>query len=152
MSLASSSISISWSEIEQDTEHLADLVRAKGNWTGLVAVSRGGLVPASIVANLLGLQNVEMLSVASYVGQERCEPRIIRMPSVPDEGEGWLIVDDLVDSGHTMKLARELFPKAHIAVLYAKPKGRELAHTFVREFPQTCWLNFPWEKTFSPVR
>jgi xanthine phosphoribosyltransferase len=144
-------IPISWPEIERDAKCLADLVSSKGQWEGVVAVARGGLVPAALVANLLGIKNIELLSVSSYTGRKQHEPRLLRCPTVPNGGAKWLVIDDLVDTGVAMKLARNLLPKSHVAVLYAKPAGRLFADSFAREFLQTDWLSFPWEKEVQPI-
>jgi xanthine phosphoribosyltransferase len=56
------------------------------------------------------------------------------------------VIDDLVDSGATAEVVREMFPKALFATVYAKPQGKALTQTFVREFPQDCWLVFPWDQ------
>ena len=61
------------------------------------------------------------------------------------DGTGWLLLDDLVDSGATAKLARDLLPKAHYATLYAKPAGRPMVNTCIAEYPQDTWIIFPWE-------
>ncbi|MDB5392852.1 MAG: xanthine-guanine phosphoribosyltransferase, partial [Rhodospirillales bacterium] len=58
---------------------------------------------------------------------------------------GWLVIDDLVDTGATMRIVRTMLPRAYVGVLYAKPTGRPFADTFVREFPQDSWIDFPWE-------
>src|SRR3546814_10208932 len=52
---------------------------------------------------------------------------------VAHDSEGWLLIDDLVDTGKTARKVRELMPKAHFATVYAKPAGRPLVDTFVTE-------------------
>ncbi len=56
-----------------------------------------------------------------------------------------LVVDDLVDTGATAKVVREMLPKAHFATVYAKPLGRPLVDTFVTEVSQDTWIYFPWD-------
>jgi xanthine phosphoribosyltransferase len=56
-----------------------------------------------------------------------------------------LIVDDLVDTGRTAKLVREMLPKAHFATVYAKPMGRPQVDTFITEVSQDTWIFFPWD-------
>ncbi|HLG87311.1 MAG TPA: xanthine phosphoribosyltransferase [Alphaproteobacteria bacterium] len=143
-------IAVSWDEIRRDSVALADKVRARGSWHGIVAVARGGLVPAALVARALGLRCVETVSVASYEREKLGTPALIKTPAAAGDGAGWLIIDDLVDTGTTMLLIRGLLPKAHVGVLYAKPAGRALADHFVREFPQDCWIDFPWEMDGAP--
>lgn len=61
------------------------------------------------------------------------------------DGAGWLLIDDLVDTGKTAQLVRRMVPKAHFATLYAKPAGRPIVDTFVKEFKQNKWIHFPWD-------
>ena len=56
-----------------------------------------------------------------------------------------LIVDDLVDTGATARLVRDLLPEAHVAAVYAKPQGRPLVDTFITEVSQDTWIFFPWD-------
>ncbi len=60
-------------------------------------------------------------------------------------GAGVLIVDDLVDTGATAKVVREMLPKAHFATVYAKPAGRPLVDTFITEVSQDTWIFLPWD-------
>jgi xanthine phosphoribosyltransferase len=124
---------------------LSSKLAARGPWRGIVAVSRGGLAPAALVARALDIRLIETVSVATYDGQSQSEPHVLKAPAAAGDGEGWLIVDDLVDSGATMRVIRAILPRARVAVLYAKPDGRSLADDWVREFPQDCWIDFPWE-------
>ena len=60
-------------------------------------------------------------------------------------GQGWLVVDDLVDTGKTAKEVRAMLPNAHFATIYAKPQGRPLTDTTIGEVPQDVWVYFPWD-------
>src|SRR5277367_5915649 len=62
-----------------------------------------------------------------------------------NDGAKILIVDDLVDTGATAKLVREMLPRAHFATVYAKPLGRPLVDTFITEVSQDTWIYFPWD-------
>ena len=145
---------VSWDQFHRDARALA--WRLSGmSFTAMVAVTRGGMVPAAIIARELGLRVIETLSVASYGGGEGAAPESeqgglkILKPIAPDllanGGAGVLVVDDLVDTGATAKLVRELLPAAHLATVYAKPAGRPLVDTFVTEVSQDTWINFPWD-------
>ena len=138
-------LSISWGDVQRDAALLAQSLAGKGPWRGIVAVARGGLVPAALVARALGIRMLETVSVAAYRGETLGTPEVLKSPTAAGDGAGWLVVDDLVDTGTTMQVVRTILPKAHVAVLYAKPAGRELAGSFVREFPQESWIDFPWE-------
>ena len=66
-----------------------------------------------------------------------------------------LIVDDLVDTGKTARVVRELLPKAHFATVYAKPMGRPLVDTFITEVSQDTWIFLPWDTGLAfqpPIR
>ncbi len=142
---------LSWDRIQQDSTILAEKLAGHGHWQGIVAVARGGLVPAALVARALGIRKIEAVSVATYQHERIGEPVLLKLPSAAGDGSGWLVIDDLVDTGSTMKIIRALLPKAHVGVLYAKPVGLLLADSFVAEFPQDSWIDFPWEMVVSPT-
>jgi xanthine phosphoribosyltransferase len=54
-------------------------------------------------------------------------------------------VDDLVDTGGTARIVREMLPKAHFATVYAKPDGRPEVDTYITEVSQDTWILFPWD-------
>ena len=64
---------------------------------------------------------------------------------IAGDGAGWLIVDDLVDTGDTARVVRAMLPRAHFATVYAKPAGRPLVDTFITEVSQDTWILFPWD-------
>ena len=103
----------------------------------------GGLVPAAIVARELDLRLVDTVCVASYEHKDQGNVEILK--SVEGDGDGWLIVDDLVDTGVTAQVVRDMLPKAHFATIYAKPAGRPLVDTFITEVSQDTWILFPWD-------
>ncbi len=139
---------VGWYEIEEVSRKLVDALRTKGPFSGIVAVTRGGLVPAAIVAHGLDLQIVETVSVSSYgEGRARSEPVIVRSPKVANHGHGYLIIDDLVDTGETARAVRaSMLERAYFACLFAKPAGKPFANLFISEVPQDTWLVFPWER------
>lgn len=138
---------ISWSQVHLDAHALALKLQPLGTFKGIIAVARGGLVPACLVARGLGVRNIETACIASYHDDENKsgEMKIYHLPELEDGGAGWLVVDDLVDSGATFAYLRKTWPKAHYACLYAKPTGRPTADTFMTEYPQDLWIDFPWE-------
>ena len=152
---------VSWDQFHRDARALA--WRLSGmEFSAMVAVTRGGMVPAAIIARELGLRVFETLAVSSYGGGESGGPeqaqgslRILKPISaelLATRGENVLVVDDLVDTGATARLVREQLPKAHLATVYAKPAGRPLVDTFVTEVSQDTWINFPWDlqQAFAP--
>jgi len=150
---------VSWEELHRNAKALAWRLHEMGPFDGVVAVTRGGLVPAAIVARELGIRMIDTVCAISYGSSEvgsttegvQDSLQIVKAPSVTVDGEGWLIVDDLVDTGETAKAVRALLPKAHFATIYAKPAGRPLVDTFVTEVSQDTWIHFPWDLAPQPI-
>ena len=148
---------VSWDQLHRDSRALAwrldGMGPVDGGWKAVVAVTRGGMAPAMIVSRELDIRVVDTVSVKSYNWQEQTEPRLIKAPDseVAGDGSGILIVDDLVDTGKTLELVRDLYPKAHFATVYAKPEGRDMVDTFVTEVSQDTWIFFPWDMALQYV-
>jgi xanthine phosphoribosyltransferase len=141
---------VSWDEFHRDARALAWRLAGAGPFEAIVAVTRGGLVPAAIVARELGIRVIETVCVASYNHVSQGELRLLKgvaesIVSLGGGGQGVLIVDDLVDTGKTAKMVREILPRAHFAAVYAKPMGRPLVDTFITEVSQDTWIFFPWD-------
>ncbi len=151
--LKESDLNVSWDKLHRDGRILARRLMEKMPLTGVVAVPRGGLAPAGIIARELGIRRIETFSVASYDGQDQGEANVLTRPgqAIEDHGRGWLVIDDLVDTGDTARLARSLLPQAVFATIYAKPKGRPVVDVFVEEVPQDCWIFFPWDLDLRPA-
>ena len=135
---------ISWEQLHRDSKALAWRLLDMDFFQGIIAVTRGGLVPAAIIARELDIRLVDTVCIASYSWQDR-QGEIEVLKSVDSDGEGWLIIDDLVDTGNTARSVREMVPKAHFATVYAKPAGRPLVDTFITEVSQDTWILFPWD-------
>ena len=149
---------VSWDQIHRDARALAWRLDKRGPltdgaWKSVVAITRGGMAPAMIVARELDIRTVDTISVKSYDNQTQTEAKVLKSPDQPlmGTGHGVLIVDDLVDSGRTLKLVRELYPDAHFATVYAKPKGRDMVDTFITEVSQDTWIFFPWDMALQYV-
>ena len=106
-----------------------------------------------IVSRELDIRTVDTISVKSYDHQSRSEAKVLKHPDAEmmGDGDGILIVDDLVDSGKTLELVRKLYPKAHFATVYAKPSGEPMVDTFVTGVSQDTWIFFPWDMALQYV-
>ncbi len=135
---------VSWEELHRDARALSWRLAERGPWKGIVAVTRGGLVPAHIVARELDIRLIDTICVSSYDEETQRAPQVLKRTS--GTGTGWLIVDDLVDTGQTGRIVREMLPEAHFATVYAKPAGRPVVDTFVTEVSQDTWILFPWDQ------
>ena len=152
---------VSWDEFHRDARALAWRLAGAGPFQAIVTVTRGGLVPAAIVARELGIRLIETVCVESYSHQTQGDLRLVKTVSAEivriggGDGKGVLIVDDLVDTGKTAKVVRDLLPKAHFATVYAKPMGRPMVDTFITEVSQDTWIFFPWDTGLAfqpPIR
>lgn len=150
---------VSWDQIHRDSRALAWRLDGKGpdagSWRAIVAITRGGLVPAMIVSRELNVRIVDTISVKSYNHQAQMRPQVTKAPQdslMQGDGEGVLIVDDLVDSGKTLEEVRRLYPKAHFATVYAKPSGRPMVDTYITEVSQDTWIFFPWDMALQYVQ
>ncbi|MEM7173390.1 MAG: xanthine phosphoribosyltransferase [Pseudomonadota bacterium] len=141
---------VSWDQLHRDSRALAWRLVSGGPWNGIAAVTRGGLVPAAIIARELDIRLIDTVCIRSYrENKVRGEPEILK--TVDSDGDGWLIIDDLVDTGQTAQLVRELLPKAHFATVYAKPAGRPLVESYITEVSQDTWILFPWDAELQSV-
>jgi xanthine phosphoribosyltransferase len=150
---------VSWDQFHRDARALAWRLADKGPFEAIVCITRGGLVPAAIVARELDLRLVETVCVASYhdySSQGRLQVLKDIAPSVRTigngRGKGVLLIDDLTDTGKTAKIVRDMLPDAHFATVYAKPQGAPLCHTFVTEVSQDTWIYFPWDLDLQYVQ
>jgi xanthine phosphoribosyltransferase len=148
---------VSWDQLHRDARALAWRLDGRGpengHWRAVVAITRGGMAPAMIVARELDIRTVDTVSVKSYHHQSQGEPEVLKAPNAEmmGDGTGVLIVDDLVDSGKTLELVRALYPKAHFATVYAKPKGEAMVDTFITGVSQDTWIFFPWDMALQYV-
>ena len=159
---------VSWDMFHRDARALAWRLVEAGPFQAIVCITRGGLVPAAIVARELNIRLIETVCVASYQqagartrARKQSELKLIKTvaDAVADigggDGIGVLIVDDLVDTGKTARIVRAILPKAHFATVYAKPMGRPLVDTFITEVSQDTWIDFPWDTGLAfqpPIR
>ena len=152
---------VSWDQFHRDARALAWRLADAGRFQAIVCITRGGLVPAAIVARELGIRVIETVCVSSYDHIVQGELKVLKDVAANivalggGEGRGVLIVDDLVDTGRTAKVVRGLIPKAHFATVYAKPMGRPMVDTYITEVSQDTWIYFPWDTGLAfqpPIR
>jgi xanthine phosphoribosyltransferase len=152
---------VSWDQFHRDSRALAWRLSGAGPFEAIVCITRGGLVPAAIVARELGIRLIETVCVASYDHTSQGELKVLKGVAASiaagsgGAGAGVLIVDDLVDTGQTAKVVRALLPRAHFAAVYAKPMGRPMVDTFITEVSQDTWIYFPWDTGLAfqpPIR
>ena len=153
---------VSWDQFHRDARLLAWRLAEKGPDGGafqaIVCITRGGLVPAAIVARELELRLIETVCIASYDHTRQGELQVLKdiAPSIAaigdGQGRGVLVVDDLTDTGKTAKMVRAMLPNAHFATVYAKPQGVPVIDTYVTEVSQDTWIHFPWDMALAYIQ
>ena len=141
---------ISWEQLHRDSKALAWRLADMQTWKGIITITRGGLVPASIIARELEIRLVDTVCISSYDFKDQGEIRILKPVEI--DSNDWLLIDDLVDTGKTASIVKEMLPYAHFATVYAKPAGRPLVDTFITEVSQDTWILFPWDTESQFVR
>jgi xanthine phosphoribosyltransferase len=152
---------VSWDQFHRDSRALAWRLHDAGPFDAIICITRGGLVPAAIVARELNVRLIDTVCVASYQEyKNQSELKLIKgiapeIVALRAQSKSVLIVDDLVDTGQTARVVRDLLPAAHFATVYAKPMGRPLVDTFITEVSQDTWIYFPWDTGLAfvpPIR
>lgn len=142
---------LTWSGFGEASRELAALVAESGYQPGIIlGIARGGLIPAATIAYALDVKNVFMMSVEFYAGvDERLDFPVMLPPllsAVDIAGARVLVVDDVADTGGTLKLVND-FCSEHVnevrcAVLYEKPRSVVKCEYVWRRTDR--WVTFPW--------
>ena len=123
---------VTWDQLHRDAKALAWRLLEQGPFKGIIGVARGGLVPAAIVARELNIRLVDTLCICTYQGREQTGGEEV-LKAIEGDGDGWLVVDDLVDGvmttieGHPAKAGTPYEIRATMAELRATKEARERA-------------------------
>ena len=120
---------VTWDMLQIHARKLASRLMPSEQWKGIIAVSRGGLVPGALLARELGIRHVDTVCISSYDHDNQRELKVLKRAE--GDGEGFIVIDDLVDTGGTAVAIREMYPKAHFVTIFAKPAGRPLVDDYV---------------------
>jgi hypothetical protein len=142
---------MTWDDFGEATRQLATTIHGDGfDPDVVVAIARGGLTVAGALAYALDVKNCGAMNVEFYVGiGERLDVPVVIPPTldlVDVAGLRVLIADDVADTGHTLRLVREVLAQhvaeARTAVLYTKP-GTVVEPNY--SWAETDrWIDFPW--------
>ena len=144
---------VTWDMFQMHARKLSERLLPASQWKGIIAVSRGGLFPAAVLARELGIRHIETVCIASYHDHNnQGELQVLHAAQIPNGGEGFIVVDDLVDTGNTARAIRQMYPNAKFVTVFAKPAGAELVDDYVIDIPQKTWIEQPWDLglTFVP--
>ncbi|MDR0806966.1 MAG: xanthine phosphoribosyltransferase [Enterobacteriaceae bacterium] len=141
---------VTWDMLQIEARKLARRLLPREQWKGIIAVSRGGLVPAALLARELSIRYVDTVCISSYDHDNQREMKILKCAE--GDGEGFIVIDDLVDTGSTAKAIRDMYPKAHFVTIFAKPAGKPLVDDYVVDIPQDTWIEQPWDMGITFVK
>jgi xanthine phosphoribosyltransferase len=148
---------VTWDQFHNDCRAVAKkLLETRKDWKGILVVTTGGLIPAGIISWELEIKLIDVIGISSYAGYDDPNQKKLNLlkefdPKIVGDGDGWIVIDDLVDSGNTFRMVRGKLPKAHLACIYAKPEGEPVTDTFVGRVSQDHWIYFPWYLDTQPV-
>ena len=148
---------ISWDTITDGCTVLADKISQKQKYDIIIGIGRGGLIPASILANYLEIPRVLNFGCRSYSKDNRKQGLEIYQDIELIQGQKYLsnsnvlVIDDLSDTGDTfagtMLSIAERFPNRSMAsaALYVKPEAEYIPDFYYKKLTANPWLVFPWE-------
>ena len=141
----------SWDQIYEMLLNLADKIRRDGFRPDvIVGISRGGWPPARVLSDLLDNPNLANVRAEFYLGvaETKGEPVITQLLSVDIRGKKTLVVDEVADTGKSLRLVKEYVAQqspteAKVATVYYKPWSIIKPDYYEKE--TSHWIVFPWE-------
>jgi len=145
-------IYIPWSKALRMCYKLAEMIMDSGEvFDVLVTISRGGLVPARIVSDVLGIDDLYAVSSKFWGigGRVAPEPVIKACEGLNVQGRKALVVDEVVDTGSTMtkvvKLLHDLGAASiKTATLHYKTTSSLIPDYYVEKVEKWVWIFYPW--------
>lgn len=142
---------LNWEDVMLLSSKVANAVKSS-SWKAdaVVGISRGGIIPARIISDMLLVRDFYVYGVKYYTGiNERDEIRVVQKPDGNFKNKNVLIVDDIIDSGKTMIFVRDQLSSeaagVRTAALLKKPWS-EFEPDFYASITDK-WIVFPWETT-----
>ncbi len=156
-SMENKKLILSWGDYFKLCDNLVQQTK-DGKFTDIIGISRGGLMPAQYIAYKLGIRRVHSFGMYSYTEDERrmgdSDTCIYQSPSMKfDPGDRVLIVDDVADTGKTIRACLEyvhsvfrINPPMYVCTLHFKEgKSTVTPEYFAEKVDPTCWIQYPYE-------
>jgi len=146
---------VSWDDVQSLCRKLAEKIhKDRPDMNRMLAITRGGLFPAGILARELNIKLIDTVGIESYSGNEQKEVSEARILKEFNQrfSHNILVVDDLADTGNTLRLLRKSLINPVICTLFVKPEGAGLVDYYAEEVGQATWVRFPWDtaRTYVP--
>lgn len=146
---------VSWPEAIEMSEALGRRILESGFKPEVIlAISRGGLVPARIISDVLDVDNIVTVAVKYWAVAERRAERPILYHGVEPSvigGRKVLVVDEVADTGATLKLIADLLnvmgvAEAKTAVLHVKSTSGFTPDFYAERVAEWVWISYPWSR------
>ena len=146
---------VEWPQIKALSRQLTQQIRdARINIDMIVAIGRGGYMPARLLSDLLGIFNLASFKIEHYRGAQKSRKALVKYGlNAPVEGLHILLVDDVSDSGDTFHVAIEHIQslgnpqQIHTAVLHHKVVSSFVPDYYAEKVEQWRWIIYPWAVT-----
>ncbi|WWP01147.1 MAG: phosphoribosyltransferase family protein [Candidatus Dasytiphilus stammeri] len=151
-------INVSWEEIKCLSLDIASIIKKNNiKYDCIIGLARSGLVPAVIVAHYLGVRELTSISMirnkTDDINSEKLHPQILDIGNLAEKCNHWMVIDDIVGSGETIKFIRENFSiptrTIFVASLFFNSQNgdlnriNQLVDFYAKEVHE--WVRFPWE-------
>jgi hypoxanthine phosphoribosyltransferase len=140
---------LSWEQFYKDCLFLGKKIQeSKVKIDRLIAISRGGLIPARILSDFLKLP-ISNIVISSYTNLKQLkEPEIIEVSEIDLKDKSILIVDEVSDTGKTFVRALKYFQKKPVKNIitcapYIKPKTKFFPNFYQKIID--AWIVFPYD-------
>lgn len=148
--MAKKQVKVTWGDLDALCDELAGRIKASGaEFDILIAIARGGFVPARILSDRLSFRNLTSMSMVFYEYDKRHEnPIITYFDPACVRGKKVLLVDDVSDSGKSLIMARKAIMDAgaksvHVATVHIKPGTLFMPDFYAGSIDG--WIEYPWE-------
>ncbi|WWP02122.1 MAG: phosphoribosyltransferase family protein [Candidatus Dasytiphilus stammeri] len=151
-------INISWDKIKKLSINIASVIKQRNiKYDCIIGLSRSGWIPAVIIAHYLGFRKLTSISVIRNITDDinsaKIPPKIEEIGPIAEKCHNWLIIDDIVGSGETIKYIRKTFSLPNrsifVASLFFNSLNGDINHInkyvdyYAKEEQE--WIRFPWE-------
>ena len=143
---------VNWQKLHRAVASIAcRILREKEEFDTIIAIVKGGLIPARLLSDVLGIDEIGFIGVKLYkgVGEKEKTPKLTIPPTPPPTNKRILVVDDIVDTGTTLQLVidelnRYTPAKIRSAAIYVKPWAIIRPDYYYETTSK--WIVFPWER------
>ena len=143
-------IKLSWEDVEKIADKLVKKIKSSGFKPDyIIGITKGGLIPLSLLAKRLGIKKI--LTVSATLSKKDKKLKIIYAPNIDLKGKKVLLVDEIVETGTTLKkISKMLTDKYNVGELKTatlgmnKDRGKFHPDYYIIE-EQGEWVVFPWE-------